>query len=150
MTLTNPVQPRALSEEGLGRMRRALFRSFPIQRQDPKLRCQELLSVFITQDLRVMAQDTSHEPRNSIGKVFSQDPCEMSGCLRDLCVVSLWTLISSQDLETISFQKPHHQRGLPTRNVVGPIQGLPLSILESILGTEIVRVLLALVGQGRQ
>ena len=25
MTLTNPVQPRALSEEGLGRMRRALF-----------------------------------------------------------------------------------------------------------------------------
>ena len=27
MTLTNPVQPRALSEEGLGRMRRALFRS---------------------------------------------------------------------------------------------------------------------------
>ena len=44
----------------------------------------------------------------------------------------------------------HHQRGLPTRNVVGPIQGLPLSILESILGTEIVRVLLAPVGQGRQ
>ena len=44
----------------------------------------------------------------------------------------------------------HHQRGLPTRNVVGPTQGLPISILESILGTEIVRVLLAPVGQGRQ
>ena len=28
MTLTKPVQPRALSEEGLGRLRRALFRSF--------------------------------------------------------------------------------------------------------------------------
>ena len=27
MTLTNPVQPRALSEAGLGRMRRALFRN---------------------------------------------------------------------------------------------------------------------------
>ena len=27
MTLTNPVQPRALSEEGLGRMRRALLRN---------------------------------------------------------------------------------------------------------------------------
>ena len=27
MTLTNPVQPRALSEEGLGRMRLALFRN---------------------------------------------------------------------------------------------------------------------------
>ena len=27
MTLTKPVQPRALSEEGLGRLRRALFRS---------------------------------------------------------------------------------------------------------------------------
>ena len=106
MTLTNPVQPRALSEEGLGRMRRALFRSSPIQRQNPKLRCQELLSVFITQDFRVMAQNTSHEPRNSIGKVFSQDPCEMSGCLKDLFVVSLWMQISSQDLETISFQKP--------------------------------------------
>ena len=53
-----------------------------------------------------MAQDTSHEPRKSIGKVFSQDPCEMSGCLKDLCVVSRWMLISSQDLETISFQKP--------------------------------------------
>jgi len=53
-----------------------------------------------------MAQNTSHEPRNSIGKVFSQDPCEMSGCLKDLFVVSLWMQISSQDLETISFQKP--------------------------------------------
>ena len=104
MTLTNPVQPRALSEEGLDQMRRALFRSSRY-RQDPKLRCQELLSVFITQDLRVMAQDTSHEPRNSIGKVFSQDPCEMSGCLKDLCVVSLWMLISSQDLETIAGQR---------------------------------------------
>ena len=30
----------------------------------------------------------------------------MSGCLKDLCVVSLWMLISSQNLETISFQKP--------------------------------------------
>ena len=86
MTLTNPVQPRALSEEGLGRMRRALFRSSRYSGKTPNPRCQELLSVIITQDLRVMAQDTSHEPRNSIGKVFSQDPCEMSGCLRDLCL----------------------------------------------------------------
>ena len=41
MTLTNPVQPRALSEEGLGRMRRALFRS---SRYSGKTQTVEVLS----------------------------------------------------------------------------------------------------------
>ena len=52
---------------------------FPIQRQEPELRCQKQLSVFIKKDLRVMAQNTSHEPRNSVCKVLSQDPSEMCG-----------------------------------------------------------------------
>ena len=54
---------------------------FPIQRQKPELRCQEQLSVFIKKDLRFMAQYTSHEPRNSVRKVLSQDPSEMRGRL---------------------------------------------------------------------
>ena len=52
-------------------------------------------------------------------------------------------------LKDYSAGRPH-RRGLPTRNMVGPTQGLPISIPERILGTEIVRVLLAPVGQGRQ
>ena len=54
---------------------------FPIQRQKPELRCQEQLSVFIKKDLGFMAQYTSHEPRNSVRKVLSQDPSEMRGRL---------------------------------------------------------------------
>ena len=54
---------------------------FPIQRQKPELRCQEQLSVFIKKDLRFMAQYTSHEPRNSVRKVLSQDSSEMRGRL---------------------------------------------------------------------
>ena len=41
-------------------------------------------------------------------------------------------------------------KGSSTRSMVGPTQGLPISIPARILGTEIVRVLLAPVGQGRQ
>ena len=54
---------------------------FPMQRQEPELRCQKQLSVFIKKDFRVMAQNTSHEPRNSVCKVLSQDPSEMRGRL---------------------------------------------------------------------
>ena len=54
---------------------------FPIQRQKPDLWCQEQLSVFVKKDLRFMAQYTSHEPRNSVRKVLSQDPSEMRGRL---------------------------------------------------------------------
>jgi len=57
-----------------------------------------------------MAQDTSHEPRNSIGKVFSQDPCEMSGCLKDLCVVSLWTKNQCRQKDSnIHFERPMNE-----------------------------------------
>ena len=37
----------------------------------------EAVDVFIKKDLRVMAQNTSHEPRNSVCKVLSQEPSEM-------------------------------------------------------------------------
>ena len=57
---------------------------FPILRQEPELRCQKQLSVFIKKDLRVMAQNTSHEPRNSVCKVLSQDPSEMRAVCRTL------------------------------------------------------------------
>ena len=48
-----------------------------------------------------MVQNTSHEPRNSICQVLSQDPSEMRGCLEDSPIVCLWIPISSQDLKAI-------------------------------------------------
>ena len=77
---------------------------FPIQRQDPKLRCQEQLSVLVKEDLRGVAQNASHEPRNSVCQVRSQDPSEMRGRLKDSPIVCLRVPISSQDLKAIPFQ----------------------------------------------
>ena len=76
----------------------------PIQRQDPKLRCQEQLSVIVKWDLRGVAQNASHEPRNSVCQILSQDPSEMRGRLKDSPIVCLWVPISSQDLKAIPLQ----------------------------------------------
>ena len=102
MILTNPVQPRALSEEGLGWMRRA--EEFPIQRQDPKLRFQEQLSVLVKEDLSGVAQNASHEPRDSVCQVLSQDPSEVRGRLKHSPIMCLGVPIGSQDLKAIPFQ----------------------------------------------
>ena len=48
-----------------------------------------------------MVQNTSHEPRNSICQVLSQNPSEMRSCLEDSPIVCLWIPISSQDLKAI-------------------------------------------------
>ena len=76
---------------------------FPIKRPDPKLRCQEWLSVIVEQDLGGMVQNAPHEPRNSICQVLSQDPRKMRGCLDDSPIVCLRISISCQDLKAVSF-----------------------------------------------
>ena len=71
MILTNPVPPRALSEEARSDATRAI-QQFPIKR---------------------------HEPRNSICQVFSQDPSKMSGCLDNFPIVWFWITIGGQYLK---------------------------------------------------
>ena len=60
-------QPRATTSS-FGRGARSdascTVEEFPIQRQDPKLRCQEQLSVLVKEDLSGVAQYASHEPRD--------------------------------------------------------------------------------------
>ena len=100
-------QPRATTSPFRGGARSdasCTVQEFPVQRQNPELWCQKKLSVFIKEDLRVMAQNTSHEPRNSICKVLSQDPGEMRGRLKDPPIVCLWIRIGGQDLKAIPFQ----------------------------------------------
>ena len=56
--------------------------------------------------LRGVTQNASHEPRNSVCQVLSQDPSEMRGRLKDSPIVCLWVPISSQDLKAIPLQQP--------------------------------------------
>ena len=76
-------QPRATTSS-FGRGARSdascTVEEFPMQRQDPKLRCQEQLSVLVKEDLGV-AQNASHEPRDSVCQVLRQDPSEVRGRL---------------------------------------------------------------------
>ena len=106
--LTNDLdQPRATTSS-FGRGARSdascTVEEFPIQRQDPKLRCQEQLSVLVKEDLSGVAQNASHEPRDSVCQVLSQDPSEMRGRLKHSPIVCLRVPISSQDLKAIPFQ----------------------------------------------
>ena len=101
MILTNPVQPRALSEEGLGRMRRALLRN---SRYSGKIQNFGVRSVLVKEDLSGVAQNASHEPRDSVCQVLSQDPSEMRGRLKHSPIVCLGVPIGSQDLKAIPFQ----------------------------------------------
>ena len=77
-------QPRATTSP-FGRGARSdascTVEEFPAQRQDPKLRCQEQLSVIVGG----VAQNALHEPRNSVCQILSQDPSEMRGRLKTLC-----------------------------------------------------------------
>ena len=52
---------------------------FPIQRQEPELRCQKQLSVFIKKDLRVMAQNVRRYSRG----IISEDAAGVTGWTRE-------------------------------------------------------------------
>ena len=100
-------QPRATTSS-FGRGARSdascTVEEFPIQRQDPKLRCQEQLSVLVKEDLSGVAQNASHEPRDSVCQVLSQDPSEVRGRLKHSPIMCLGVPIGSQDLKAIPFQ----------------------------------------------
>ena len=56
-------QPRATTSPFRGGARSdasCTVQEFPVQRQNPELRCEKKLSIFVKEDLRVMAQYTSH------------------------------------------------------------------------------------------
>ena len=52
-----------------------------------------------------MVQNTTHQPRNGISQVFSQDPSQLRGCLDDLSIVRVWVTVSSQDLKAVSLYR---------------------------------------------
>ena len=53
-----------------------------------------------------MVQNTTHQPRNGISQVFSQDPRQVRGCLDYFSIVCIRVTVGSQDLKAISLKKP--------------------------------------------
>ena len=53
-----------------------------------------------------MVQNTTHQPRNGISQVFSQDPCQVRGCLDYFSIVCIRVTVGSQDLKAVSLKEP--------------------------------------------
>ena len=47
-------------------------------------------------------QYTTHQPRNGIGQILSQDQCQVRGCLDYLPMVCIRVIVSSQDLKAVA------------------------------------------------
>ena len=61
-----------------------------------------------------MVQNTAHQPRNCISQIFSQDQCQVRGCLDYLAIVCIRVAVVSQDLKALALKetfnllaKPH-------------------------------------------
>jgi len=71
-----------------------------------------------------MVQNTTHQPRNGISQVFSQDPCQLRGCLDDLSIVRIRVPVGSQDLKAVSLKEPIICLLSPPRGIVSRAKGL--------------------------
>ena len=85
---------------------RCTVEQFPVKRQDPKPWCQQRFSVRVKQDLWGMVQNTTHQPRNGISQIFSQDQCQVRGCLDYLSIVCIRVAVGSQDLKAVTLKEP--------------------------------------------
>ena len=54
-----------------------------------------------------MIQYTTHQPRNGIGQILSQDQCQVRGCLD--------YFVGSQDLKAVALKEPVHLLAKPTK-----------------------------------
>ena len=97
--LTKPVLPRALSDAALGRLREALLSNslHSGSIQNPGV---NRGSVSVSNRIfDSWIQYTTHQPRNGIGPILSQDPCQVRGCLDYLPMMCIRNTVGSQDLK---------------------------------------------------
>ena len=62
-----------------------------------------------------MIQYTTHQPRNGIGQILSQDQCQVRGCLDYLpmAMVCIRDTVGSQDLKAVALKEPVHLLAKP-------------------------------------
>ena len=51
-------------------------------------------------------QNVTDQPRNGIRQIFSQDQCEVRGCLDYLSILCIRVAVGSHDLKAVTLKEP--------------------------------------------